>query len=100
MGRVKGKTENALAALPFKKVYHFRPGLMKPTAGQKNIKGSYKVIAALYPILRRLFPRHACTLRQVGLSMINSVLKGYPKQILAIKDIQESSQFEESSPVR
>jgi hypothetical protein len=29
--RVKGKTENALMRLPFKKAYNFRPGFMKPT---------------------------------------------------------------------
>ena len=86
--RVKGKTETALIKLPFKKVYNFRPGLMKPTKGQKNIKGLYKVINFLYPLLRRIFPKQSNTLKQVGLAMINSVLKGYPKQILEIKDIK------------
>src|SRR5271168_2968449 len=33
--RVKGKTENALMRLPFKKVYNFRPGFMRPTPGQQ-----------------------------------------------------------------
>ncbi|RYD86662.1 MAG: NAD-dependent epimerase/dehydratase family protein, partial [Sphingobacteriales bacterium] len=40
--RVKGKTENDLAKLPFKKVYNFRPGFMKPTPGLKNTLGLYK----------------------------------------------------------
>ena len=31
--RVKGKTENDLMKLPFKKVYAFRPGYMHPTKG-------------------------------------------------------------------
>src|SRR5580704_15421272 len=31
--RVKGKTENELAKLPFKKEYNFRPGYMHPTPG-------------------------------------------------------------------
>jgi hypothetical protein len=34
--RVKGKAENALARLPFKAVYNFRPALMKPTPGQNR----------------------------------------------------------------
>src|SRR6185436_12655775 len=34
--RVKGKTENDLMKLPFKQVYNFRPGFMKPTPGLKN----------------------------------------------------------------
>src|SRR6478672_87863 len=32
--RLKGMTENALMQLPFKGVFNFRPGLMKPTSGQ------------------------------------------------------------------
>jgi uncharacterized protein YbjT (DUF2867 family) len=86
--RVKGRTENALMRLPFKKVYNFRPGFMKPTPGQNNIKGYYKVIGGLYPLLRRLFPNQVSTMREVGLAMINSALKGYPKQILEVKDIK------------
>jgi uncharacterized protein YbjT (DUF2867 family) len=87
--RVKGKAENALMKLPFKKVYNFRPGLMKPTEGQKNVKGYYKIISSLYPFLSAIFPNYSSTLREVGLAMINSVLKGYSKQILEIKDIKE-----------
>jgi hypothetical protein len=77
--RVKGKTENALMKLPFKEEYNFRPGFMKPTEGQKNVKGYY---------LSTLFPSQTSTLHEVGQAMINSVTKGYPKQTLEIKDIK------------
>jgi len=86
--RVKGKAENALAKLPFKSVYNFRPGFMKPTKGQKNVKGYYKVIGSLYPVLHALFPNNVSTMAQVGQAMINSVLKGYPKQVLEVSDIK------------
>jgi hypothetical protein len=86
--RIKGKTENALMKLPFKKVYNFRPGFMKPTPGQKNIKSYYKFIGRLYPLLRIVFPNQVSTMREVGLAMINSVRKGYSKSILEIKDIK------------
>jgi hypothetical protein len=86
--RVKGKTENALMKLPFKKVYNFRPAFMKPTEGQVNVKGFYKAIASLYPLLRLLMPGRVSTLREVGQAMINSVLKGYPKPILEVSDIK------------
>jgi hypothetical protein len=85
--RVKGKTENALLQAAFKKVYIFRPGFMKPTPGQQNIKWYYKMIGWLYPLMRLLLPNQVSTMRDVGVAMINSVLKGYPKQILEIKDI-------------
>jgi uncharacterized protein YbjT (DUF2867 family) len=85
--RVKGRTENALLTLGFRKVYNFRPGFMKPTPGQQNVKSYYKVIGGLYPLLRLLLPSHVSTMREVGLALINSVLKDYPMQILEIKDI-------------
>ena len=86
--RVKGATENALMRL-FKRAYMFRPGFMKPTPGQKNVKSFYKYIAWIYPIGRALYPAGFCTLREVGLAMINAVGKGYPKQILDVSDIVE-----------
>src|SRR5271156_899662 len=84
--RVKGATENALIGL-FKNAYMFRPAFMRATLGQKNVKSYYKWIAWLYPIGRTLYPPGFCTLREVGLAMINTVLRGYPKQILEVKDI-------------
>ena len=84
--RVKGATENALLRL-FKRAYMFRPGFMKATPGQNNVKSYYKFIAWLYPIGRALYPAGFCTLREVGLAMINAASKGYPKQILEVKDI-------------
>lgn len=86
--RVKGKTENALLKLPFKKAYNFRPGFMKSTEGQKNVKSYYKYINWMYPILKALMPNHVSTLKEVGMAMINAVQKGYPKPILEIKDIK------------
>jgi uncharacterized protein YbjT (DUF2867 family) len=85
--RVKGKTENALLKIPFSRVYNFRPGFMKPTTGQKNIKSYYTFIGWLYPILHRLFPNHVSTLQEVAIAMINCVQKGYSRQILEVKDI-------------
>jgi len=85
--RVKGKAENALMRCGFRKVYSFRPGFMKPTPGQKNVKGYYRAIGGLYPILHALFPNYVSTMREVGLAMINSALRGYPKSVLEISDI-------------
>ena len=84
--RVKGVTENVLLRL-FKRAYMFRPGFMKPTPGQENVKSYYKFISWLYPIGRALYPAGFCTLQEVGLAMIKAANKGYPKQILEVKDI-------------
>ena len=85
--RVKGKTENHLTKLPFKAVYLFRPGLMKPTKGQKNVKTIFKIFAWPYPLWKLLFPYGACKLQELGLAMIHVTLYGYSKYILGNSDI-------------
>ncbi|MBN1413807.1 MAG: hypothetical protein JW973_01800 [Bacteroidales bacterium] len=85
--RVKGKTENALMKLPFKKVYNFRPAFMQPTKGLKNIHLVYKLINWFYPVLRALFPDYFFTLREFGLAMIHAVTRGYGKHILEMPDL-------------
>jgi len=85
--RVKGKTENELMRLPFRKAYMFRPGYMQPTKGQKNALKFYAFISWLYPLLHAMFPGFVCSLREVGLAMINVVKGAYEKQILEVKDI-------------
>jgi uncharacterized protein YbjT (DUF2867 family) len=87
--RVKGRTENHLTRLPFKAVYLFRPGLMKPTKGQKNVKPLFKVLGSLYPLWKVLSPKNVCTLEEVGIAMIQAVRIGYAKQILENKDIAQ-----------
>jgi uncharacterized protein YbjT (DUF2867 family) len=85
--RVKGKTENDLMKLPFKKVYNFRPGYLQPTKGLKNTLPYYKYLSWLYPILRPIASKYMSTLSELGLAMINSVLKGSDKQVLEVRDI-------------
>lgn len=87
--RVKGKTENDLAKMPFQAVYNFRPAFMKPTPGQKNVLSYYKYVGWLYPLLNVIYPNGVSTLKQVGLAMIKAVLEGYEKQVLEVSDIKK-----------
>lgn len=84
--RVKGKAENALTRMPFEAVYNFRPGLMKPAPGQRNVKGSYWLVRALYPLLSLVFP--AIALRDVGKAMINAVRFGAPRGVLEVAELR------------
>lgn len=88
--RVKGKTENALARMPFKNVYLFRPGFMKLSPGQKNALSAYKYFAWMYPFLKVIFPGSASTLTQVGKAMINCMIEGSTKQVMEVKDINQA----------
>ena len=85
--RVKGKTENDLMKLPFKKVFACRPGFMLPSREAKNIPGYFGIFRFLYPVLRPLFPKFVTTLKEVALAMINSVIYGYEKQVLEVVDL-------------
>jgi uncharacterized protein YbjT (DUF2867 family) len=92
--RIKGKAENALARLPFKAVYNFRPSLMKPVPGQKHIKRSYRIGLVFYPVLNLFFP--GLTLNTVGRAMINAVRYGAPQSVLEAKDIAALAKREAS----
>ncbi|MBI3521016.1 MAG: NAD-dependent epimerase/dehydratase family protein [Bacteroidetes bacterium] len=83
--RVKGKTENDLMKLPFKQQFNFRPGIMKPTKGQKNVKTSFRI---LIPLLAPFFPRTTSTLKDVAIAMIHAALKGYSKQVVEVADMK------------
>lgn len=96
--RVKGRTENALLRLPFRKVYNFRPGLMKPTREQKNVPGLFKAALALYPLFKLLMPSQLLTMKEVGDAMINSVAASYPKSVLEIADIRALAAGSVTSP--
>jgi uncharacterized protein YbjT (DUF2867 family) len=91
--RVKGRTENALFKLPYKKAYAFRPGIMKPVDGQQSLKGTYRWFMWLYPVVNFLSPKSTLTLHQVGQAMINCVIEGYPKEVLEIGDIREAAKI-------
>jgi uncharacterized protein YbjT (DUF2867 family) len=89
--RVKGRTENALLALPFKSAYMFRPGFIQPLHGIKSKTKSYRVfyivLGPLLPALKAIFPRFMTTTEQLGRAMIAVAKHGHPKKVLEMRDI-------------
>ena len=85
--RVKGKTESDLLKLPFRQAYNFRPGIIKPTKGLKNVLSLYKWMSWMLPIINTISPGSVVTLKQIGDAMINVTQRGYEKKILEVKDI-------------
>lgn len=85
--RVKGKTENDLMKLPFKQVFAFRPGLIKPTPRLSKTHNFYKYITWLFPLGRILYPSGFCTMQELASSMINATIYRYPKKVIEGKDI-------------
>ncbi len=84
--RVKGKAENALLRLPFRRVANFRPGFMEPVKGQHNIKTLFRVALVLTPLFKLFFP--SLTLNQVGQAMIKSASVPELKPVLEVADIK------------
>ncbi|GIH16451.1 epimerase [Rugosimonospora africana] len=88
--RVKGRTENALLAMPLE-TYLFRPGYIQPMHGATSkttlYRLLYRVTTPFYPVLRRVAPRHVTTTERVGRAMINVAKTGAPQRILENPDI-------------
>jgi uncharacterized protein YbjT (DUF2867 family) len=89
--RVKGRTENALRALPFKAVYLFRPGVIQPLDGIHSKTGSYRVFSALFrpffPMLRALFPLQILSTRSIAQAMLAVARNGATRTVLEARDI-------------
>ena len=89
--RVKGRTENALLALPFRAAYMFRPGYIQPMHGIRSktplYRALYSVISPLFPLLRRVAASHVTTTEEVGRAMLQVVRDGSAKRVLENRDI-------------
>lgn len=89
--RIKGKTENELLNLGFKDAYMFRPGAIIPLRGIKSRTKVYQFIYDyfmwLVKLVKFLSPNSVVNTTQIGLAMINVMLKGYEKKILTPEDI-------------
>ena len=90
--RVKGKTENALLALPFKTAYMLRPAYIQPMKGIRSSTRIYNIfytiLKPLYPILKA-FPKIVTNTEKLGKAMIKLVLMNYNKKILENIDINK-----------
>lgn len=93
--RVKGKTENDLLKLSFKRVYNFRPGALIPYLKVKPTQTyqSVKYFKWLLVLLRPVFPNSIIRLSDFANAMINSVLIGFPVNTLEPKDIKKLSEM-------
>jgi uncharacterized protein YbjT (DUF2867 family) len=93
--RVKARTEEALAALPFKAAYFFRPGFIQPLHGivskTRWYMALYAVIRPFSSVLVRRLPDIATTTERLGQAMINVAANGYPKPVLESADINITS---------
>jgi len=89
--RVKGRTENALLALPFKSAHMLRPAIIQPLHGIRSKTALYRLayvlLAPFMTLFKRFFPGYFTTSEQMGRAMISLARNGSPKRILETIDI-------------
>ncbi|RZK22630.1 MAG: epimerase [Hymenobacter sp.] len=86
--RVKGRTENELLSL-FRTACMFRPGFLKPLMGQRHVLPLYTWLGWLFPVLRKVAPSTACSLRELSLAMLVTSQRAYPMMVYEVRDIIE-----------
>jgi uncharacterized protein YbjT (DUF2867 family) len=69
--RYKGEAENALLAAGFPHVYIFRPAYIYPVQPRKEPNFSYRLLRAVYPAFRILFPNYAIRADDLARAMID-----------------------------
>lgn len=93
--RVKRKTEEDLAAMQFKAVYIFRPGMIQPLHGIRSRTRLYNVLYPLiYPLMlltRAIKPGLVTDTERVGRAMLRIAKNGFSKKILENPDINTAA---------
>jgi len=91
--RVKGKTENDLLKMPFKKACMFRPGAIRPLRGIKSRTRLYRIIyllvTPLWPALQWLLGENLTDTSRIGKAMINAIALSTDKKYLENKEINQ-----------
>lgn len=89
--RVKGKTENELLKMPFKKAYMFRPGVIRPLRGIKSRTPLYRflyiIITPFWPLFKWIMGKNLTDTTRIARAMINVVAFGSEETYFENKDI-------------
>jgi len=73
--RYKGEAENALLAAGFPHVYIFRPAYIYPVEPRNEPNFSYRLLRAVYPVFRVLFPNQVIRADDLARAMMDVVLR-------------------------
>jgi uncharacterized protein YbjT (DUF2867 family) len=91
--RVRGRTENALARLPFGRSHAIRPGAIQPRHGARSRTRAYRLLyplmAPVLPIFRALMPYTVATTETIGRALLGLARRGHAKMVLDTRDIEE-----------
>jgi uncharacterized protein YbjT (DUF2867 family) len=74
--RYKGEAENALLAAGFPHVYLFRPAYIYPVEPRREPNFSYRLLRAIYPAFRLLFPNQVIRADDLARAMVGVAIQG------------------------
>src|SRR5579864_5934870 len=74
--RCKGEAEKALLAAGFFRVYIFRPAYIYPVEPRKEPNLSYRLLRAIYPAFRVLFPDQVIRADDLARAMVDAAVRG------------------------
>ena len=74
--RYKGQAEKALLAAGFSRVYLFRPAYIYPVQPRKEPNLSYRLLRAIYPVCRVLFPNQVIRADDLARAMVEAAVWG------------------------
>lgn len=73
--RYKGQAENALLAMAFPRVYIFRPAYIYPVEPRTEPNFSYRLLRAIYPVFRVIFPNLVISADDLGRAMVDITMR-------------------------
>jgi uncharacterized protein YbjT (DUF2867 family) len=73
--RYKGIAENALLAAGFPHLYVFRPAYIYPVEPRKEPNFSYRLLRAIYPVFRVLFPNQVIPADDLARAMVDAAIR-------------------------
>jgi uncharacterized protein YbjT (DUF2867 family) len=74
--RYKGEAEKALLAAEFPRLYIFRPAYIYPVEPRKEPNFSYRLLRAIYPAFRLLFPNQVIRADDLARAMVDAAVRG------------------------
>jgi uncharacterized protein YbjT (DUF2867 family) len=74
--RYKGKAEKTLSAAGFPHVYIFRPAYIYPVQPRREPNVSYRLLRAIYPVFRLLFPNQVIRADDLARAMVDAAVRG------------------------
>jgi uncharacterized protein YbjT (DUF2867 family) len=74
--RYKGEAEKTLSAAGFPHVYIFRPAYIYPVQPRREPNVSYRLLRAIYPVFRVLFPNQVIRADDLARTMAHAAVRG------------------------